>query len=154
MPGILFTHKTLNNIKGMKKYIIISGIIALFYISACGQICKDKACTTASKATTSKTDSVALVCKLTPEQQQKRSEELRNTVFKKFEKLNELPDAVELIYSDAKTYAPVLVEFITTERACCPFFTFDLKFEPNSDKVALTIGGSAKIKEVIKSMIK
>ena len=139
----------------MKKYILLSGIVALFYLSACGKsLCKDEACSSGAKTATSQMDSIPLVCKLTPEQQQKRSEELRNTVFKKYEKLNELPDGVELIYSDAKTYAPILVEFITTERACCPFFTFDLKFEPNSDKVALTIGGSAKIKEVIKSMIK
>jgi hypothetical protein len=83
----------------------------------------------------------------------KRSEELKATLFKEYEKINELPEAIEVIYADGKKYAPLLVEFINSERACCPFFTFDLKFEPNSDKISLTVGGSPRIKEMVKSFI-
>lgn len=135
----------------MKKYLILIAA-TVFSLSACGQkSCKDKCCAKSANVLTK--DTTALVCKLTSEEQMKRSEELRATVFKKYEKINETADAVELIYSDSKKNAPMLVEFITTERVCCPFFTFDLKFLPNSDKVSLTIGGSPKIKEMIKSLM-
>ncbi len=143
----------------MKKILILSAITALFYLSACGQkACSGKGCcksTTLSTTTqsTAISDTTALVCKLTSEEQMKRGELLKKTVFKEYEKLNELPDGVELIYTDGTKYAPLLVEFINSERACCPFFTFNLKFEPNSDKVALTVGGSPRIKEMIKTLI-
>jgi hypothetical protein len=143
----------------MKNIIIMTVLIAVFGISACGKkVCKDNCSidNTQKRANMSvnKADTTNLVCKLTTEEQMKRGEELRNTVFKEYEKLNEFPEAVQLVYSDSKKYAPILVDFINTERACCPFFTFELKFEPNSDNVSLTIGGSPKIKELVKALLK
>jgi hypothetical protein len=141
----------------MKKIIIISLVIMAFAFSACGQKSCSEKCSKDKKTTqtnNSQSDTTNLVCKLTTEEQMKRGEELRSTVFKEYEKLNEFPEAVELVYADGKKYSPILVEFINTERACCPFFTFDLKFLPNSDKVSLTIGGSPKIKDMVKTLIK
>jgi hypothetical protein len=146
----------IGNNNQMKKTLMLSIAVTALCFSACGQKSgKDKCCSKKNSTitTTASTDTTTLVCKLTTEEQMKRSEELKATVFKKYEKLNEFPDAVELVYSDSKKYAPMLVEFINSERACCPFFTFDLKFLPNSDKVSLTIGRSPKIKEMVKTLI-
>lgn len=160
----------------MKKIAILTAMLALFGFSASAQhACKGNCCgkkqtmatttetknvacskcgkTTCDTKCMASSDTTSLVCKLTSEQQMKRSEELKATVFNKYEKLNETADAVELVYSDSKKYAPMLVEFINSERDCCPFFAFDLKFLSNSDKVSLTIGGSPKIKEMIKTLI-
>jgi hypothetical protein len=106
-----------------------------------------------SDATTTTQNPAPLSCKMTSVEQMKRSEELKATLFKKYDKLNESPDAIELVYADGKKYSPLLIEFINSERVCCPFYTFDLKFEPNSEKVSLIIGGSPQIKEMAKSMI-
>jgi hypothetical protein len=135
----------------MKKHL---SLLSIFIICiSCNQLCADKNCSTKSKASNTISDT-ALVCKLSPDAKLERVEKLRETVFKGYEKMNELPDAIELVYSDGKKYAPLLVEFINSERDCCPFFTFNIKFEPNSEKVSLTVGGSAKIKEMIKGIMK
>lgn len=137
----------------MKNTFIWFAVTGLLSLASCGQKFDGHKNSSDSTKTSAKNDTAALVCKLTSEEKMKRSEELKNTLFKEYEKLNEFPEAVELVYADAKKYAPLLVEFINSERDCCPFFTFNLKFEPNSEKVSLTIGGSARIKEMIKSMM-
>src|ERR1700752_4477355 len=142
----------------MKKTIILCATLTVFIFSTCSEkMCKDENCAK-SKSTIEQTsmtlpDTATLVCKLTSAELMKRSEELKATLFEDYEKLNETEDAVELVYADSKKYAPLLVEFINSERECCPFFTFTLKFEPNSEKVSITIGGSPRIKEMIKSFM-
>lgn len=43
--------------------------------------------------------------------------------------------------------------FIALERLCCPFFTFDLRFEPNGGSVRLELSGGAQVKEYIKENV-
>ena len=139
---------------GIVAAIIIGAGATYYFTSGKQKLCKEKDCCKENKSVAaSDGETTALVCTLTSEEQMKRSEELKATIFKEYEQLNESADAVELVYSDSKKYAPILVEFINSERACCPFFTFDLKFLPNSEKVSLTIGGSPRIKEMIKTLI-
>ena len=56
-------------------------------------------------------------------------------------------DAIEYVFADSKKYAPLLLEFMTIERDCCPSAAMNLKFEPNSSRVSLILGGSQKLKE-------
>jgi len=41
--------------------------------------------------------------------------------------VQELPDGFALRYPDGRTLIEDLARFITLERLCCPFFTFDLR---------------------------
>lgn len=131
---------------------VILVVTFVCYFTSCGnkRICNDASC---GPAANEKTDTASLTCKLTNAEQAAREEKLRATVFSKYEKINETDDALELIYADGKQYAPILLDFIITERECCPFFTFNMKFEPNSNKVSLIIGGSPKMKEMLKKLL-
>jgi hypothetical protein len=43
-----------------------------------------------------------------------------------------------------------VVTFIAEERACCPFFTFELQYEPNLGPIWLRLRGSADIKALLR----
>ena len=88
-----------------------------------------------------------IVCKPITDKQMKRMEILEPVIFKQYEKIIELPDAIEYVFADSKKYAPLLLEFMTIERDCCPSAAMNLKFEPNSSRVSLILGGSQKLKE-------
>ena len=49
-----------------------------------------------------------------------------------------------------KDWATKLLDFIVFERACCPFFTFELTFEPDSGPIWLRLRGQEGVKEFIK----
>jgi hypothetical protein len=42
------------------------------------------------------------------------------------------------------------VSFVAEERACCPFFTFELHYEPNLGPIWLRLRGSAEIKALLR----
>lgn len=123
----------------MNKITALSIFIQFVLISFCqGQ-------QTLKEPMTSKDDQI--VCKPITAEQMKRMEILEPVVFKQYEKVIEWPDAIEYIFSDSKKYAAILFEFMTIERGCCPSAAISLKFEPNSTKVSLILGGSQKLKE-------
>jgi hypothetical protein len=142
----------------MKKYLAIALLALALFSTACkNKVCNDKNCMNPDKKTMAangQPDTASLTCKLSTQAQLERSETLRATLFSKYEKVNETSDAMEFVYADSKKYAPTILEFISTERECCPFVTFNMHWEPNSDKVSLSIGGSPRIKEMLKTLIK
>lgn len=62
------------------------------------------------------------------------------------EAIEELPDGYALRYADAERELDALLAFVRAERRCCPFFTFELVFEPDEGPVWLRLRGSAEIK--------
>jgi hypothetical protein len=65
----------------------------------------------------------------------------------------ELPDGYALRFPGDETEAARLLAFIAEERACCPFFTVALVFEPQQDPLWLHLRGPAGTKEVVASML-
>jgi hypothetical protein len=123
----------------MSKITALSFFISIVVVSFCqGQ-------QTLTGTIASKDDQI--VCKPITVEQMKRMEILEPIVFKQYEKVIELPDAMEYVFADSKKYASILLEFMTIERDCCPSTTMSLKFEPSSSKVSLILGGSQKLKE-------
>jgi hypothetical protein len=86
-----------------------------------------------------------------------------NNLYAKFEarkkkpndrhKTNELTDGYALRFPGSDTWANTLLQFITYERACCPFFTFALTFEPEQGPIWLHLRGPEGVKAIIENML-
>ena len=95
---------------------------------------------------------VPLVCTLTDPEQKERGGEV-NELFKGVQQVKELADGYALCFPGGDTWAHELVQFINFERACCPFFTFALVFEPEQGSIWLHLRGPEGVKGIIEPMI-
>lgn len=85
-------------------------------------------------------DSVPIACKLPLEARQERSTEVA-ALFAAAEQTEALADGQAFRFPGTQDWCARLVEFITFERECCPFFTFELEFLPESGPIWLRIRG-------------
>jgi len=97
-------------------------------------------------------DEVALACSLTESEHVTRSAELED-LFKSVQQVNELADGYALRFPGSDTWANRLIQFITFERACCPFFTFALVCEPKLGPIWLHLRGPEGVKGIVEAMI-
>src|SRR5690348_549259 len=96
---------------------------------------------------TEQSDAPIIACNLSAAEQAARERELAATVFSKAEQTEELADGYALRFQGSDEWATRLLEFINFERVCCPFFTFELLFEPNQGAIWLKIRGPEGVKE-------
>lgn len=101
---------------------------------------------------TSITEDIPLACTLSESEQKTRSTEL-NDLFKHVQQVNELADGYALRFPGSDIWANTLVQFITYERTCCPFFTFALIFEPQQGSIWLHIRGPEGSKAIVENML-
>ena len=99
------------------------------------------------------TDEVPLACTLTATELVTRAEEV-NDLFKHVQQVDELTDGYALRFPGSDTWANTLLQFIAFERACCPFFTFALVFEPQQGPIWLHLRGPEGVKAIIEEMIR
>lgn len=97
-------------------------------------------------------DEVALACSLTGSEHVTRSAEVED-LFKSVQQVNELADGYALRFPGSDTWANRLIQFITFERACCPFFTFTLVCEPKLGPIWLHLRGPEGVKGIVEAMI-
>jgi hypothetical protein len=95
---------------------------------------------------------IPLACTLSESEQKARSTEL-NDLFKHVQHINELADGYALRFPGSDTCADTLVQYITYERACCPFFTFALVFEPKLGSIWLHLRGPEGVKAIVEDML-
>ena len=98
------------------------------------------------------TDEVPLACTLTESEQVTRKEEVVD-LFKHVLQVNELADGYALRFPGSDGWANRLVQFITFERGCCPFFTFKLAFEAKQGPIWLHLRGPEGVKAIIEDMV-
>src|SRR2546421_12571114 len=91
-----------------------------------------------------------IACSLSQPDLAQRRGELAADIFKNMQQVQELADGYALRYPGDTDWATKLVDFIVFERACCPFFTFELTFEPDSGPIWLRLRGQEGVKEFIK----
>jgi hypothetical protein len=62
-----------------------------------------------------------------------------------------LKDGYEFAFAGNAEWVGKLVDFLSSERICCPFFAFELIFEPRSDlgSIWLRVRGAEGVKEFI-----
>lgn len=97
-------------------------------------------------------DEVALACSLTGPEQVTRSAEVED-LLKSVQQVNELADGYALRFPGSDAWANKLLQFITFERACCPFFTFALVCEPKLGPIWLHLRGPEGVKGIVEAMI-
>ena len=91
-----------------------------------------------------------IACKLSGEDLAARGEEV-DDVFQAVEQVRELADGYAFRFSGSNATASRLLEFTLAERSCCPFFTFELVFEPDEGPIWVRLRGSAGVKEFVAS---
>ncbi len=97
-------------------------------------------------------DELPLACSLSMSEKVKRGEEVAD-LFKDVEHVNELVDGYACRFPGGDTWGSRLLQFITAERDCCPFFTFALVFEPKQGPIWLHIRGPEGSKEIIRMVM-
>jgi len=98
-----------------------------------------------------KRDALPLACSLSEPDLAKRRRELAENVSGGVLKVDELEDGYAFVFPGNGEWAARLVELVNAERACCPFFAFELVFEPDLGPVLLKIRGPEGVKESIET---
>ena len=62
---------------------------------------------------------------------------------------DELEDGYEFAFAGNAEWVGELVDFLSSERICCPFFAFELIFEPDLGSIWLRVRGAEGVKEFI-----
>lgn len=93
-----------------------------------------------------------IACKLTaPGQMQQRQNEIVG-MLKAVEQVEELEDGYAFRFAFKDQLALRLLSFIVSERQCCPFFTFELIFEPAEGPIQMRLRGPEGVKDFIKEL--
>ena len=92
---------------------------------------------------------VPLACLLTGEDLKARGEVVQ-PLMASYQKLQELEDGYAFQFSGEPDWIEKVVAFVAEERKCCPFFTFELRYEPNLGPIWLSLRGSAEIKALLR----
>ncbi len=95
------------------------------------------------------TDAPCLACNLIGPEFVARKEAITRDLFGYVDRVEELPDGYGFRFPDAVPWAAKALEFIEAEKQCCPFFTFELAFEPDDGPLWLRLRGSEAIKAFI-----
>jgi hypothetical protein len=90
-----------------------------------------------------------IACNLSGAELEARKEDITENVFSMYEQVDELPDGYAFKFPGDDEWAGRLLKFVLEERQCCPFFTFDLTFEPQLAAIWLHLRGSNDIKAFV-----
>lgn len=91
-----------------------------------------------------------LACALTGPDFRKRREVILESFFSHRDGTEELVDGFAFRFDDAWKWAAPALEFIEIEQTCCPFFRFELEFEPNAGPLHLKLRGPDGVKDFVR----
>src|SRR5262249_29172506 len=92
---------------------------------------------------------IPVACTLSAAELRERGEDVVAPLFARVERVQELPDGYRFAFPAEADGVRELLEFILSERACCPFFTFELAFPSPHQSVWLTLRGGKEVKEFV-----
>ena len=95
----------------------------------------------------------AIACSLSDRELAIRLDELTRTLLADALDITELDDGYALRFEGSPPNAQRLTTFVLGERQCCPFFRFDLHFEPYAGPITLILGGDAAIKAFTQTLL-
>ena len=93
-----------------------------------------------------------LACSLTEAELGVRGEE-NAALFAQALETRELADGYRFAFPAEEGGIADLLQFILAERACCPFFTFELTFPSPHERVWLTVRGREGVKEIVRDAV-
>jgi len=95
---------------------------------------------------------IPVACSLTETELEVRGDE-NAELFAHARAVEELADGYRFSFPADDDGIPALVRFILAERACCPFFTFELTFPSPHENVWLAIRGREGVKEIVRDAV-
>lgn len=90
-----------------------------------------------------------VACRLVGREFMLRKEAIGQELFGHAEQIEELEDGFAFRFPEFDPWANRILDFISVERECCPFFRFELIVEPNEGPVRLTLRGSDEVKAFV-----
>ena len=97
-------------------------------------------------------EDVPVACSLTANELVTRGAEIDN-LFAGIEQVRELSDGYALRFPGTSDWPQRALNFISGERSCCLFFTFEIVFLANMGPIWLHIRGPEGTKEMVKDML-
>jgi hypothetical protein len=92
---------------------------------------------------------VPLACSLSAAELRVRGAE-NAALFARSHSAQELSDGYSFVFPASEECARDLLEFVLAERACCPFFTFELTFAAPHESIQLAVRGREGVKEIMR----
>ena len=92
-------------------------------------------------------NTLPVACSLSGPNLAKRRQELAEDVLAGALWADELNDGYAFAFPGSAEWANRLVGMINAERACCPFFAFELAFDPGGGQIVLRVRGPEGAKE-------
>lgn len=129
-----------------KIQILITALLLILNIS-CNS---ESVCCQTNKSETMVSDS-GLSCNLTDQKLVQRKIFLKEKIFKNVDQIEELENGYKFKFPEKEGLDVELMELITVERSCCPFFEIKLHFQPYNKGIALEITGQEGVKEFLKT---
>jgi hypothetical protein len=96
-------------------------------------------------------DELPIACSLTDRELARRAEDIRRDLFSGALERSEFETGYAFRFPADQEWETKIVEFVSTERQCCPFFRFDVKFEPNHGPIWLKLSGGEGVKQFIEA---
>lgn len=84
------------------------------------------------------------------ENQRERYEKIRQRIQSQVQEFAELPDGYALRFPGGAATCLILAEFITLERLCCPFLTFNLEVSTEEEPIWLRLTGREGVKDFLR----
>lgn len=103
----------------------------------------------ASDLTPDMASDLPVACTLSAAELRERGEDVVAPLFSRAQRMEETPDGYCFAFPAQAEGVHDLLEFILSERACCPFFTFELSFPSPHESVWLTLRGGEGVKEFV-----
>jgi hypothetical protein len=95
---------------------------------------------------------IPIACSLSAADQRARGEEVA-ALFGHAVGMQELSDGYGFSFPAETSRAQDLLDFVVFERACCPFFTFDLTFPAPHEVVWLRVRGGEGVKDFVRDTL-
>ena len=89
-----------------------------------------------------------IACALTPADMEKRTDEFAR-LARLAHSTTEREDGFDLSFPSEDQIAARLFDFVVTERRCCPFFRFEIVFEPDLGPMRLLLRGPEEAKSLV-----
>jgi hypothetical protein len=93
-------------------------------------------------------DTLPIACSLSSEELETRGEDVAR-LFALVEEVEELTDGYSFRFPAQRDLSARLLDFVLFERECCPFFTFELRFEPGLGPTWLSLRGPEGVKQFV-----
>jgi hypothetical protein len=89
-----------------------------------------------------------IACSLAGGEQERRRETVGG-LLNPSRLVREMEDGFKFAFPGDADWAMRLVEFVVSERSCCPFFHFELDFQPGGGEILLRASGPEGTKQFI-----